>query len=168
MEVLMRTLLSLLALFALLLSSGCQGVSVDTGAPPEITSNPDVSLTSTPDRMDEEMKKTPERVPPTEIATSITGEVPQDLLDSLLKDLAERTGASLQNISVLQAQAMIWNDGSLGCAKPGEFYTQEQVPGYWVILEIEGKKYDYRAARTGYFLLCEGAPRPTPPGTPSS
>ncbi len=33
---------------------------------------------------------------------------------------------------------------------------QAPVQGYWVVLEVGGESYDYRAADTGYFALCEG------------
>jgi hypothetical protein len=119
--------------------------------------------------MNETMTKMPERVPPTEEITPVTGEVPIELLDSILRDLAGQTGAALEKITVIQAQAMVWNDGSLGCAKPGEFYTQALVNGYWIILEVDGQKYDYRAADTGYFFLCENSLPPiSSPATPSS
>ena len=98
----------------------------------------------------------PERIPPTKKTTPITGEAPRGLLDSIVKDLAERTGATFENITVIQDQAIVWNDGSLGCAQPGEFYTQVTVNGYWVILEIDRKQYDYRATDRGYYFLCEG------------
>jgi hypothetical protein len=124
---------------------------------------------ATPDRFDQPVTELPERVPPTETVSSMTGEVPGELLKKIIADLAERTGVAPDRILVIQGQAIIWNDGSLGCAMPGEFYTQAQVNGYWVILEIDGKQYDYRATDRGYFFLCEGRFRPTPPtGTPSS
>jgi hypothetical protein len=115
------------------------------------------------------MTKLPERVPPTAATTPVTGEVPAQLLDAILKDLAGRSDATADSIAVTQAQAVIWNDGSLGCATPGEVYTQAIVKGYWVILEVAGRKYDYRVAESGYFFLCERGFRPSPPaGTPSS
>jgi hypothetical protein len=84
-------------------------------------------------------------------------------------DLVERTGAAMEKISVIQAQAIVWNDGSLGCPQPGVMYTQALVNGYQVILEVGDQKYDYHAAETGYYLLCErGFPPIFPAGTPNS
>lgn len=124
---------------------------------------------ATPDRTSEIVTKIPERVHPTEGAAPVTGEIPTSLLDSILKDLEEQTGVNPEKIAVIQAQAMVWNDGSLGCARPGEFYTQALVNGYQVILEVDEKKYDYRAANTGYFFLCENGSSPIlTPGTPDS
>lgn len=123
---------------------------------------------ATPDRINITMTTLPERVPPTERVSPVTGEVPSELLNEIQTDLAKRNGVSLEKIAVIQAQATIWNDGSLGCAKPGEFYTQARVNGYWVILEVGNQKYDYRVADTGYFFLCEGDFPPNPPSTPNS
>ena len=124
---------------------------------------------ATPDRINVLTTKLPERVPPSQVVTPITGEVPAELLDSIFKDLSERVGTAFEHISVIQAQEIVWNDGSLGCPQPGMFYTQVLVNGYWVILEIDGKKFDYRATDKGYFFLCEDGISPfSRPSTPSS
>ena len=96
----------------------------------------------------------PERVPRQE-ETGITGEVPDDILDSILEDVVERTGADPDVVDVLKAEEIVWRDGSLGCAEPGRNYPQAPVPGYWVILTNEGKRFDYRANDRGHFFLCE-------------
>ena len=115
------------------------------------------------------MPKLPERVPPTRAITPVTGEVPTALLDSIRKDLAERSGATVEHMVVIQAQSTVWNDGSMGCPQPGVLYTQALVNGYWVILEAEGKQYDYRAGDSGTFILCESGSIPgVSPGTPAS
>ena len=98
----------------------------------------------------------PEPVPTLEPGT--TGEVPEALLDAIKKDLAARTGADPASIEVVRAQAVVWNDGSLGCPQPGMEYTQMLVDGYWVVLRYGGQDYDYRATQSGYFLLCGGNP----------
>ena len=85
----------------------------------------------------------------------VTGEVPEDLLKVVRTDLAEQLGISADDLSVLKSQSITWNDGSLGCGKPGEIYTQATVPGYWILLVHDGREYDYRASERGYFFLCE-------------
>jgi len=111
----------------------------------------------------------PERVPPTETRPLVTGEVPVELLDALKSDLIECTGATLDQIKLVRAQAITWPDGSLGCPQPGVFYTQALVNGYWVVLEAGDQEYDYRLADTGYFFVCQGGfPPVAPHGTPDS
>lgn len=186
-EVPMRILFSLIFVLGLLAIAGCQPIvdqsdspdsvvapnetvtplpemPIEVGTPPAATT-PD----STPDRIETPMNKTPERVPQTEEPAPVTGEVPLELLDLILKDLTARTGAAPGQVSVIRTQAVVWNDGSLGCPQPGMVYTQALVKGYWVELEISGKKFDYRASDTGYFLLCEsGFPPSILPVTPDS
>jgi hypothetical protein len=90
----------------------------------------------------------------------------------MLDDLSARLGSSRELIQVLAAEAIVWNDGSLGCPKPGEFYTEALVPGYRVVLESGGKQYSYHASEKGYFFLCEsplpGRGQPSGGLTPSS
>jgi hypothetical protein len=93
----------------------------------------------------------------------VTGEVPASLLESILEDLSSRQGIDTQQIEVVRAEAVIWSDGSLGCPKLGEYYTQEPVRGYWIILEVGTTPYDYRASERGHFTLCE---RPLPQSLP--
>jgi hypothetical protein len=90
----------------------------------------------------------------------ITGETPADLLAAITEDLAGRLQVDPAGIVVLQDQAFFWPDGSLGCPQPDQEYTQQPVDGYWVILEVGGEQFDYRATDEGVFFLCEN---PGPP-----
>lgn len=86
-----------------------------------------------------------------------TDEVPEELLEEIFADLIQRTGAGREDIQVVKTEAVVWNDGSLGCPKNGEVYIQILINGYWVILEVEGVEYDYRVSGIGHFNLCEGS-----------
>ena len=124
--------------------------------------------TGTPDR-----SQLPVTPPALDLAPTtpppVVGEVPPDLLAKITTDLEGRLGPGGPAIMVTRAEAVVWNDGSLGCPQPGVFYTQALVNGYWVVLEVEGQGYDYRVADSGYFFLCERGSRPVPPpGTPGS
>jgi len=81
--------------------------------------------------------------------------LPLEVLTRLIDDLAARTGSDPAAIALSGAEAVIWNDGSLGCPRPGVLYTQEQVEGYRVVLRVDGREYDYRVGRRGAFVLCE-------------
>lgn len=81
-----------------------------------------------------------------------------------------------EDIRVLMAVEMTWNDGSLGCPEPGMMYTQALVPGYRIVLESAGVAYDYHGAKTGKPRLCQpssgrfrdpGGISPQPPPDPS-
>jgi hypothetical protein len=130
----------------------------------EISDQPEEeSSDSTQDRLDFRLTQTPplelERVQIPE-DSPVIGEVPFGILDEILADLSERTSAQAGDIKVIRAEALVWNDGSLGCPQPGEVYIQMMISGYWVVAEVEGVEYDYRASDSGHFKLCEGASMP--------
>jgi len=183
----MRMLFILILVSGLVVSAGCQP-TVDQRDIPDPVLQIDETATrlseqpsqavkapvattpvSTPDRMETPMKKNTELVPLGNEPTPVTGEVPPELLDSILTDLTTRTGAAPGQVSIIRGQAVVWNDGSLGCPQPGMMYTQALVNGYWVELEFGGQIFDYRASDTGYFFLCESGMQPGfVPVTPDS
>jgi hypothetical protein len=93
--------------------------------------------------------------------------VPEELMAKIIGDVFSRAGAGAADMTTVRAERAVWNDGSLGCAIPGESYTQAIVNGYWIVIELAGESYDYRASLTGFFKLCESAGRPptNPPGS---
>ena len=146
----------LLILVFTLLLAGCAGAQ-PSSADPEPTDHsgsPKPSATEEapvlPDRepSDTPFIETPENNP-------LVGEVPEKILREIIADLAGVTGADRDAIKVVRAEAVVWNDGALGCPKPGDFYIQILVNGFWVVLQVEGVEYDYRVNDSGYFTLCE-------------
>ena len=107
----------------------------------------------------------PARVPTNEPA-AVTGEVPVELLDAIRTDLGKRLGIETTDLEPVRAEAVNWNDGSLGCPRPDQVYTQSITPGYHVVFEFAGTAYDYRAKRNGLFMLCE-LPVTIGPGQPT-
>jgi hypothetical protein len=99
-----------------------------------------------------------ETVPPTD--EPVIGEVPAELLASIVADAAERTGVDPDAVDVISAEAVTWNDGSLGCPEPGASYTMALVDGYHLILRVADEELDYRTSANGGFRLCENGGRP--------
>jgi hypothetical protein len=99
--------------------------------------------------------------PPSASEPQVSGEVPQQLLDGIERDLATKAAVEMAAIQVIEIKSVTWNDGSLGCPEPGKFYTQALVPGFQVILRVNGRDFDYRASERGDFRLCEN---PAPSG----
>ena len=95
-----------------------------------------------------------------ESAPGVVGEVPDDILDRILADASDRTGAAAEAIEVTRAEAVTWSDGSLDCPEPGMLYTQALVDGYDVVLDAAGTELDYRATTNGDYRLCESPGRP--------
>jgi hypothetical protein len=92
----------------------------------------------------------------------VTGEVPAEILAQATADLAKRTGLDPATFTVVRAEQAMWPDGSLGCPIPGQVYIQVVTPGYWIVFQVNGKTYDYRATQRGAIQLCEGL-HPQPP-----
>jgi len=92
---------------------------------------------------------------PQDTTEQVIGEVPEGILQAIKEDLTKRANIGAGDADVIKAEAVTWNDGSLGCPKPGEMYTHALVPGYRVVLQHAGTQYDYRATERGYFFLCE-------------
>lgn len=99
--------------------------------------------------------------------SGVTGEAPVELLAEIQADAAGRTGLETEEIVVIQDQAVVWPDGSLGCPKPGMMYTQALVDGYHILVQAGDTVLDYRATSRGSFVLCESPLRAAPAQTPS-
>ena len=84
----------------------------------------------------------------------IKGELPQRILDPIIKEAASLANVTREQLMIVRAQSVVWNDGSLGCPKPGQMYTQALVNGYWVVIEAAGQTYDFRVDHRGSFRLC--------------
>jgi hypothetical protein len=120
----------------------------DQSGPPEPSATEEAPVLPDREPSDTPYIETPEN-------ESVVGEVPEKILGEIIADLAGVTVADRDAIKVVRAEAVVWNDGSLGCPKPGEFYIQILVNGYWVVLQVEGVEFDYRVNDSGYFTLCE-------------
>lgn len=130
---------------------------------------PNLAITPAPDdRATRQLSPLPLPIKPGLIGAQdpVPGEVPADLLQSILRDLQERKGIGREEIAIERAEAVVWRDGSLGCPKPGMMYTQALIPGYRVVLNAGGEQYNYHASESGRFMLCEqGLPgQIIPPG----
>ncbi len=71
------------------------------------------------------------------------------------EDLARRLDLALDAIRVVSVEAVDWRDASLGCPEPGMMYAQVITPGYRVVLEAHGKRYEYHTDRGRQVVLCE-------------
>ena len=91
---------------------------------------------------------------PTEEAPPVKGQVPQRILDPILKEAATLAKVAREKLVIVRAESVVWNDGSLGCPEPGMAYTQVLVNGYWVVIDAAGQTYDFRVSRDGSFRLC--------------
>ena len=63
--------------------------------------------------------------------------------------LAKQLNVEPQAITVISVAEVEWPDGCLGLSKPDQMCTQVIVPGYRVILEVNGTQYEVRTSLNG-------------------
>jgi hypothetical protein len=90
------------------------------------------------------------------VQPGVYGEAAAPLVQQAQDDLVQRLGAPSDQITVVSVNEVVWPDGSLGCAQPGQTYTQATVPGYQIVLSYQGQQYDYRTDSSRVFL-CENS-----------
>jgi hypothetical protein len=76
------------------------------------------------------------------------------MVEAALAAAAEKTGLARSDLAVASSEAVVWADGSIGCAEPGMNYTMAPVAGYRIIIEARGERLDYHATERGYLILC--------------
>lgn len=87
-----------------------------------------------------------------------------ETIDAAVADLADRLDIDPGDIDVESHETVVWNDGSLGCPRPGEVYTQALVEGSRTVLMVDGRRYFYHAADGRAPFLCENPELAPGPG----
>ena len=70
-------------------------------------------------------------------------------------DLAATLGVATDEVEVVSTEEVTWRDGSRGCARPGEMYTQALVDGLRITLRAGGQSYEYHSGGSRPPTLCE-------------
>jgi hypothetical protein len=153
----MRIFGSLIILWAIIVSIGCQ-TNFEAGESP-VESTPDLGeaplSTPTPVSTSEgdSMTSTPD----------ISGM--ENLIEKAKNNLAQRLSVSISEINLVDAKAVTWPNASLGCPQEGMFYAEVLTPGYLILLSTGGMEYEYHAGRSMEVFYCEN-PTPPVPGLP--
>ena len=79
----------------------------------------------------------------------------QPLVEQAMLDLALRLGVTMEQIEVIEVQAVVWPDASLGCPQPGMAYIQLPHDGTLIRLKVEGMVYEYHSGGDRDPFLCE-------------
>lgn len=67
------------------------------------------------------------------------------LIERATEDLMQVTSAAADEIIVVSVEEVEWSDTSLGCPEPDGMYAQMITPGYLLVLERDGKTYEYHS-----------------------
>ena len=70
--------------------------------------------------------------------------------------LAATLNLSADQIKVLSTQAVIWPDGCLGVQRSGTVCTTQQVPGFVIMLQANGRQYELNTNRDGSEVIPSG------------
>jgi len=72
--------------------------------------------------------------------------------------LSDTLNLSSEQISLISTEAVTWRDGCMGIVRIGVMCTQAEVPGYKVILDVNGKKYEVHTNDDGSIAqIADGA-----------
>ncbi|MFK4084650.1 hypothetical protein ACI2LF_11110 [Kribbella sp. NPDC020789] len=92
---------------------------------------------------------------PTPGGAAPTGTPGGTAVEQATADLATKLGVQAAGVKVVSAEEVTWSDGSLGCPEPGMRYTQALVNGMRIVLEADGKRYEYHSGGARPPFLCE-------------
>lgn len=81
-------------------------------------------------------------------------DLPQAIRDAVTTAAATALGVDPTAIIIVRAEAKEWPDSSLGCPKPGGFYAQVITPGHLVIVEADGRRFEYHTDAVGNVTGC--------------
>ena len=72
--------------------------------------------------------------------------------------LMDQLSLSADKVTLASTEAVTWPDGCLGIVRMGVMCTQAEVPGFKIILEADGKQYEFHTNQDGsVVMLAEGA-----------
>ncbi|MET7280382.1 hypothetical protein ABZS29_19245 [Kribbella sp. NPDC005582] len=92
---------------------------------------------------------------PTPGGAAPTGTPGGTAVEQATADLVAKLGVQATAVKVVSAEEITWSDGSLGCPEPGMRYTQALVNGMRIVLEADGKRYEYHSGGARPPFLCE-------------
>lgn len=64
-----------------------------------------------------------------------------------------------EEVKIVLVEQVTWPDTSLGCPEPGKFYAQVLVPGYRVVVEVGGRKFEVHTDLRGRVVICNPCPK---------
>ncbi len=109
---------------------------------------PPTSVTSTPREIHAPGSPNPSQAAASRAAVALAGNLTLDVSD----------------VEIVSVEAVEWPDSSLGCPKPGQNYLMVITPGYLVVLEAGGERYEYHTNQESSIVIeCTGGARGTWP-----
>jgi hypothetical protein len=135
--------ISLVGCLALCLTA-CSQVTTPTFIDDDAQAEPATSFPTQEPEMDDAQADQP---------TPISGM--ESLIEKAKEDLAQQLSIPIAQINLVKADEVVWPDASLGCPQPGMKYKQVPEDGALIILQAEGKVYEYHTGGSRGLFLCE-------------
>lgn len=82
------------------------------------------------------------------------GSALEQMIELAKADLAQRIGVDPDSIILVDARAVTWRSGALGCPQPGMMYTDALVPGVSISLRVDGNLYSYHGGPGNDVFYC--------------
>jgi hypothetical protein len=83
-------------------------------------------------------------------------ETTRPLVEKAQQTLSSDLGVSAADVRLVALEPTEWSDSSLGCPKPGMNYLQVITPGYRLVLEAQGQRYEFHTDQRGTVVRCDG------------
>ena len=72
-----------------------------------------------------------------------------DAINAAVNQLSQELNVNVGDVRVVSFKQTDWQDACLGLGQPNESCAQVVVPGYQVVLEVNGQQYEFRTDQTG-------------------
>jgi len=114
---------------------------------------PEVAATEEAPSITEEATSVDEQPTPTHIPVDLT-----PAQRGALNALMEQLNLTADKITLVSTEAVTWPNGCLGIVRMGVMCTQNEVPGFKIVLEASGQQYEFHTNQDGgVVMLAEGA-----------
>ncbi|MBK9094967.1 MAG: hypothetical protein IPM84_19815 [Anaerolineae bacterium] len=98
----------------------------------------------------ETVRSTPTAAPDKQVSTPIPDKNTLPAAATLAQQtLATALGVTAAEVKITSVEIRQWRNGCLDLEQPGEMCTQAIVPGYLVMLEVNGQAYEYHTDMNG-------------------
>jgi hypothetical protein len=152
----------LFAISVLMFLSGCVTQSLRPDEPPTLPSAEELPVAATNTVPAEATQGDPTQMSPPTPPPASSGL--ENLIEDAKNDLAKRLLIPVDQISLIEANEVVWPDASLGCPQPGMAYIQVPEDGAQIILQAGGINYAYHTGGSRGLFLCETVfKEPNPP-----
>jgi hypothetical protein len=145
-------------LISLLLVSACIPVEFNVNIVPEEDQTPDSTSTIPSPTFSDKINPTitpfvPALTPP-DITPPPGGSGDQNrAVEAARRHMAGVLDVPVDQITLLQVEPVTWPDTSLGCLQPGRVYAQVLTPGYRILLEYAGQRYELHSDQSGNSVI---------------